>query len=122
MLKRIAIVLWWIGASILALTAYGMFNHHLKMESCAKIYTEESEWERLRSAIPKEKPKALSEQFKQDAGAYDPPKRQGLDEAVTTCNYEKLDDGGWVLTIYALVFFVVAYILGGSFFRPPKAK
>jgi hypothetical protein len=100
-----------------------MFNHHMKMEGCAKIYTEESGWERLRdAAITKEKPKTLSEQFEQDAGTYDPPKRQGLDEAVTKCNYEKNDDGSWILIIFALPFFVAAYILGGAFFRPPKAK
>lgn len=122
MLKRIAIVLWWIGASILALTAYGIFNHHMQMEGCAKIYTEESEWERLRDAtIPKQRTKAASimEQMEQDA-AYNPQKRQGLDEAVTKCNYEKNDNGSWILIIYALPFFIVASFWADHLYAPQR--
>ncbi len=138
MQKRIAVVFWWAGAMILIFGLGNAGRIQFRDQGCKSIFAEERGLEqkaidasKKAESIAKAKAKAdgKSLDFIDEIDAIvtvsDLPKRKGFNEELASCKGQT-DEDSWITlflcVLVALPFLIIAYILGGSFFRPPKGN
>ena len=143
MIRRLAVVFWWVGAIALASAVSVAAYHQIKVSECKPIIAEATELEKrdqaaFDNAVALAKAKGKAEGKDPNAplagalaalegagSAAALPRRAGLDEELAACNGANKSEqilAAIVLAVFSLLALVVAYVLGGSFFTPPKAR
>jgi hypothetical protein len=153
LIKRIATVLWWIGAIFLALAVLSYGKNLWATKGCNDVFVEQKSLEQQAEAITS---KAIEQDAKHPSNEYqkrlaqlapesrndpnitafirpnvtittikDLPRREDFDSDLQRCESHingPLDSTIYDSIFFGLIFLVIAYILGGSFMRPPTTK
>jgi len=132
LIQRLAVVLWWIGGAAFALGIGLGINYGVRKAGCQKVFAEQAEYDRQSGELrDKQMAKAEAQaraegrhlsSLDQDLIAFgEPAERAGLLDEVATCksSSDKILAAVGAL-ILSLPFLALAYVLGGSFFRPPE--
>jgi hypothetical protein len=143
MIRRLAVVFWWVGAIALVLAVSIAVYHQFRLHGCKPILAEAAELEK-QEQVAFDKAVAMAKAEAKAAGK-DPngplagalaalegagsvtalPRRTGLDQDLAACNGANKSEqilAAIVLAVLSLLALIVAYVLGGSFFTPPKAR
>jgi len=131
MLKRLAVIVWWCGAVIAAL---GLGNAALAWSRTLGCEDARGKLARLEDEAAKASARWHEEAKRANPDKNDielvlqsgaPPEvdgRTAAEQAVKECDRAAREASeGAFLSLAALPFFAIAYVLGGSFFRPPRA-
>ena len=138
MIRRLAVVIWWVGATAL-LSALGIAAHHqLKIQECQPILAENVEMARRENeAMDKARTKAETKakaEGRSELGLMEAidvaesgilPRPPGFDEQLAKCEGAQAKEPfilAGIVAALGVCAFVVAFVLGGSFFAPPKAR
>jgi len=149
LVRRLAIVLWWMGALMFVFGCGLGINYSVNSLSCKKVLAEQAKYDeqvefanRLASekALEKADADAKAQGKKLDdieralvaaTARADPndkaapidPVRPGLAAEVSACSESSSIPVifAGIIGALALPFFALAFVLGGSFLRPPKA-
>ncbi|PNG56039.1 MULTISPECIES: hypothetical protein [unclassified Variovorax] len=130
MLSRVITVIWWLGLLIASLGTVADITGALTRESCAaafkldqEIKAAQAEAERYKRDHPTTAGGSVSLKELLHPVPRDPRDTPELREKVTDCWYFPTGHisiaVGWSL---ALMLWALAYVLGGSFWRPPKRR
>lgn len=129
MIRRLSVVIWWLGAcTAIAAIVFGIrFGlQQYKLYQCSPIFDEKSEYERKRdSEIEREKTTGedVVRKILETGGKLGVEERAGFQEELDRCKLEQRGPSViWLMfsALASLLLLTVAYILGGSFLKPPK--
>jgi len=133
MIRRLAVVFWWVGAIALVLAVSIAAHHQIKVSECKPLLANATELEKQEQHAATEKAiaEAVAQGYDKDMitafekGAKPIPWEQAPMTPVEVCKRISENAGANVeiaLTVFSLLALIVAYILGGSFFTLPKAR
>lgn len=127
MLKRIAVLFWWCGMAVLVATAWQMVDDVRRLTGCEQAKKEfarlGAEWDRQFAQATKNTSPNEDPVIKLLGGSenIDVPGLKEARERAEAC--DKVYEAKWSslpLALLALPFFAACFVLGGTFWRPPK--
>ena len=130
MFVRIGTVIWWIGAAIMALALGGAVVGYYQHMDCPQIMATHAKNEaasyQADATYRREHPdkKGILADFDAAAAMADAaPESQEMQRSVESCSRYSLPFGTLaVVGIITLILWALAFVCGGSFWKPPVAR
>ena len=126
MLKRVGVVMWWLGLIVALFTVFGLYSKHSLHQGCDQLVrlgaVVDVANEKLLSVAPKQTPAdpLLALVGSSELPATDPRDTPALRASLAACARGPSYSDGLMFVLTAILW-GFAYVLGGRFWTPPKA-